>query len=124
MAKHEGARTVVVGGKKETQQQYCGTVGGQSTDFSTIDSEIKTTHLKNHSLAPPDLYVCLLFDFISLLFPHNSQQRLTITFSLFRLVNGVQGITWRLGFGITNPNQPEEWQDHSATLNLPISGNL
>ncbi|KAG6854489.1 hypothetical protein C0991_006091 [Blastosporella zonata] len=55
MSKHEGVRTVVVGGKKDTNQQYCGTVGGQSTDFSTIDSEIKTTHLKNQSLAPPDL---------------------------------------------------------------------
>lgn len=95
MAKHEGVKTVVVGGKKGTQQQYCGIVGGQSTDFSTIDTEIKTTHLKNHSLAPPDLRV-----------------------------NGVQGITWRLGFGITNPTEPEEWQDHPADVNLPVSGNL
>ncbi|KAG6872704.1 hypothetical protein C0995_007372 [Termitomyces sp. Mi166 len=41
MSKEEGVRTVVVGGKKDTTQQYCGTVGGQSSDFSTIDSEIK-----------------------------------------------------------------------------------
>ena len=78
MAKLEGATTVVYGGNRAVRQQYCGTVGGQSTDFSTIDSEIKTTHLKNNSLAPPDF-----------------------------VTNSVQGITWRLGFGIDNKNEPE-----------------
>jgi hypothetical protein len=48
-------------------------VGGQSTDYSTIDTEIKTSGLKNDSLAPPDF-----------------------------LTHSVQGITWRLGFGIWN----------------------
>lgn len=73
MAKHEGVKTVVLNGKKGTPQQYCkdsafsrliclfislrigGIVGGQSTDFSTIDTEVKTTHLKDHELAPPDM---------------------------------------------------------------------
>ena len=41
MAKEEGARTVVVGGKRGVEQRYCGTVGGQSTDFSEIDTEVK-----------------------------------------------------------------------------------
>lgn len=41
MAKEEGAKTVVVGGKQDVQQQFCGTVGGQSTDFSDMDTEIK-----------------------------------------------------------------------------------
>ena len=41
MAKEEGAKMVVLGGKKDVQQEYCGTVGGQSTDFSTIDTNIK-----------------------------------------------------------------------------------
>jgi hypothetical protein len=41
MSKEEGAKTVVLGGRSDVQQQYCGTVGGQSTDFSTIDTEIK-----------------------------------------------------------------------------------
>ena len=41
MAKEEGTKTVVVGGSNDVQQQYCGTVGGQSTDFATIDTEIK-----------------------------------------------------------------------------------
>ncbi|KAF7360569.1 Peptidase S41 family protein ustP [Mycena venus] len=95
MAKEEGVKTVVVGGKKDVQQEYCGTVGGQSTDYSTIDTEIKTAQLKNSSLAPPDL-----------------------------LVNGVQGITWRLGFGIQDTTQPEEWQDHPADLNLPLTPDL
>ena len=58
MAKEDGAKTVVYGGRNGVQQEYCGTVGGQSTDFSTIDSEVKTTGLKNNSLAPPDLCVC------------------------------------------------------------------
>ncbi|KAJ8454078.1 hypothetical protein ONZ45_g19446 [Pleurotus djamor] len=92
MSKHEGVKTVVVGGKKDVKQQYCGIVGGQSTDFSRMDSEVKTTQLKNNPFAPPDL-----------------------------LVNGVQGITWRLGFGIDNPEAPEEWEDHPADLNLPLT---
>lgn len=41
MSKWDGVKTVVVGGKKDVPQQYCGVVGGQSTDFSTIDTEIK-----------------------------------------------------------------------------------
>ena len=41
MAKEEGSKTVVYGGRKDVKQEYCGTVGGQSTDFSTIDTEIK-----------------------------------------------------------------------------------
>ncbi|KAF5393296.1 hypothetical protein D9757_000663 [Collybiopsis confluens] len=92
MSKLEGVRTVVLGGKQSTQQQYCGVVGGQSTDFATMDTEIKTTHLKNHSLAPPDL-----------------------------LANMVQGITWRLGYGIDDPLEPEEWQDHPADINFPLT---
>ncbi|KAF9009968.1 hypothetical protein BDQ17DRAFT_1234948 [Cyathus striatus] len=95
MAKEEGSKTVVIGGKKDVQQEYCGTVGGQSTDFSTIDTEIKTAQLKNNTLAPPDL-----------------------------LVNGVQGIAWRLAFGVDDPAHPEEWQDHPADLNLPITAKL
>ena len=41
MAKEDGVRTVVVGGKNDIPQQYCGTVGGQSTDFAMVDTEIK-----------------------------------------------------------------------------------
>ena len=78
MAKEEGSKTIVYGGRSSVQQQYCGTVGGQSTDFSTIDSEIKTTHLKNNSLAPPDF-----------------------------ITNSVQGITFRLGFGVIQKDEPE-----------------
>ncbi|KAJ4490168.1 hypothetical protein J3R30DRAFT_3419502 [Lentinula aciculospora] len=95
MVKEEGVRTVVLGGRSDVQQAYCGTVGGQSTVFSEIDTEIKTAKLKNNTLAPPDL-----------------------------LVNGVQGITWRLGFGIQDPTQPEEWQLHLATLNLLLTPDL
>lgn len=41
MSKLEGVRMVVMGGKQDVPQQYCGIVGGQSTDFSTMDTEIK-----------------------------------------------------------------------------------
>jgi len=92
MSKHYNTTTVVVAGKQGTTQQYTGTVGGQSSDFATMDTEVKTTHLKNNSLAPPDF-----------------------------LTNSIQGITWRLGFGIFDPTQPEEWQDHSATINFPLT---
>ena len=53
MAKEEGAKTVVVGGKAEIPQQYCGTVGGQSTDFSTIDTEVKVKYLFFSHTKPP-----------------------------------------------------------------------
>ncbi|KAI0343267.1 hypothetical protein BDW22DRAFT_1259728 [Trametopsis cervina] len=92
MAKEEGTKTVVIGGKQGVQQQYAGTVGGQSTDFSRIDTEIKTALLKDHPLAPPDFKT-----------------------------NSVQGITWRLGYGIQDPTQPEEWQNHPADVNLPLT---
>ncbi|KAG7091915.1 hypothetical protein E1B28_008310 [Marasmius oreades] len=88
----EGAKTVVVGGKKDVQQQYCGTVGGQSTDFATIDTEIKTVHLKNDSAAPPDLKL-----------------------------PGMQGITWRLAFALDGSGEPEEWKDHSADAQLLLT---
>ncbi|KAF9051220.1 hypothetical protein BDZ89DRAFT_1154116 [Hymenopellis radicata] len=74
MSKLDGVKTVV------------------STDFSTIDTEIKSTHLKNHTLAPPDF-----------------------------LTNSVQGTTWRLGFGLTDPTTPEEWQDHTADISFPLT---
>ena len=41
MSKYEGVRTVVVGGKSDVRQDYCGVVGGQSAQFSLIDTEIK-----------------------------------------------------------------------------------
>ncbi|KAG6886018.1 hypothetical protein C0993_006134 [Termitomyces sp. T159_Od127] len=81
MSKRDGVRTVVIGGKKGVSQQYCGTVGGQSTGFNTIDTELKSTGLKEHELAPPDF-----------------------------LTNSVQGITWRLGFGIDRTDEPEGTQ--------------
>lgn len=92
MSKLEGAKTVVFGGRTNVRQQYCGTVGGQSTDFATIGSEIKTAKLQDHPLAPPDL-----------------------------ITNSILGITWRLGFGITDPEQPEEWQDHPADVPLGLT---
>ena len=92
MNKLEGAKTVVFGGRNTVEQQYCGIVGGQSTNFVTINSEIKSTKLKDHPLAPPDL-----------------------------LTNSVVGLTWRLGFGIWNSGEPEEWQDHPADVLLDLT---
>lgn len=174
MAKEEGAKTVVYGGKKGVQQEYCGTVGGQSTDFSTIDTEIKvrffpfrgliqkawfgtghscvlrlsvcvteqSTHLKSNPAAPPDLYVVL--SLAHGLLEREADINACTTDSL---TNSVQGITWRLGFGVDDPTQPEgastsphyllrvsvtqadtdailavtEWQDHPADVNLPLT---
>ena len=39
MKKKENSRTVVVGGKADVRQQYCGAVGGQSADSDRIYSE-------------------------------------------------------------------------------------
>jgi hypothetical protein len=47
-------KTVVLGGKPETTQQYCGVVGGQSLNFVPLNVELKSLGLKNDTLAPPD----------------------------------------------------------------------
>ncbi|KAJ8084971.1 hypothetical protein PM082_003748 [Marasmius tenuissimus] len=53
----------------------------------------QSVHLKNHTLAPPDL-----------------------------LANVVQGITWRLGFGLGEHSEEiEEWIDHPADVNFPLT---
>lgn len=40
------------------------------------------------------------------------------------MTNSVQGITWRLGFGIDNPAEPEEWQNHPADVSLPLTADM
>jgi len=117
MAKEDGVRTVVVGGKIDIPQQYCGTVGGQSTHFAMVDTEIKACFV----LTASDIYISSEHDLID----HQTQEtracsaRLVcksfyylLTQSLQNmlqpsLTNSVQGITWRLGFGIDNPEEPE-----------------
>ena len=92
MSKLEGAKTVVFGGRFGVNQQYCGTVGGQASTFATINTEIKSTKLTHHARAPPDF-----------------------------LTNSLVGITWRLGFGIWDTEEPEEWQDHPADFVLDFT---
>jgi hypothetical protein len=94
MAKEEGVKTAVLGGQQFTPQQYAGTVGGQSTSFTVIDSEVKSTKHKNDPAAPPDF-----------------------------IGNNYQGLTWRLGYGIWDPSQPEEWQDHQADYSVELTLN-
>ena len=86
MSVHYGTKSVVVGGKPLTKQQYCGTVGGQSTNYVTMDTQVKSTKLKSDPLSPPDLLSATSF-----------------------------GITWRLGYSIRQPTEFEEWVDHPAT---------
>ncbi|KAH8114000.1 hypothetical protein DFH11DRAFT_1509631 [Phellopilus nigrolimitatus] len=120
MSKEEGSKTVVVGGKKDVIQQYCGTVGGQSSDFTTMDTEVKTTHLKSNPLAPPDLFVyffCAVNRSPNCGVKWNRVPRRAHTI----LTNSMQGITWRLGFGIVDTQQPEEWQNRPASVNFPLT---
>ncbi|CAE7223476.1 unnamed protein product [Rhizoctonia solani] len=84
-------KTVVVGGKPGTTQQYCGVVGGQSLNFASIDSDIKTAGLKNDPLAPPDF-----------------------------IGDSYQGITWKLGYAILDHNKFEEFQTHPAQFAFPL----
>ena len=58
MNKLEGSKTVVVGGKKDVTQQYCGTVGGQSSDFSTMDTEVKVSNFTRLSTEWLDGLAC------------------------------------------------------------------
>jgi hypothetical protein len=92
MAKKEKVKTLVYGGKAGITQEYCGTVGGESTVFPVIDTDLKTTGLKSDPLAPPDF-----------------------------LTNSLQGITIRLAYGVWDTQQPEEWQDHKADYTLPLT---
>jgi hypothetical protein len=92
MSKKHGVKIAVLGGRQLYPQQYTGTVGGQSTSFTVIDSEIKSTHLKNNSFAAPDF-----------------------------IGNAYQGLTWRLGFGVLDDAHPEEWENHEADDNFPLT---
>ncbi|KAI3618701.1 hypothetical protein WG66_016461 [Moniliophthora roreri] len=129
MAKLEGVRTVVVGGKQDVTQQYCGIVGGQSTDFSTIDTEIKARSLRDCSHRDTQITLeCKTEEphastpgFVRVPDLHNPGNSL-VFFSFCSLSNIVQGITWRLGFGLgANSDKPEEWQDHPADFNMPLT---
>ncbi|KAG8713334.1 hypothetical protein FRC09_018834 [Ceratobasidium sp. 395] len=91
MATKYNVKTVVVGGKPGTVQQYCGIIGGQSSNSVTMDSEVKTVGLKNDSLAPPDF-----------------------------LTNSYQGVTWKLGWSLRDPNMFEEFQTHPAQFTFPL----
>ncbi|CAE6473612.1 unnamed protein product [Rhizoctonia solani] len=84
-------KTVVVGGKPGTTQQYCGVVGGQSLSFVPLNVELKSLGLKNDTLAPPDF-----------------------------LTNSYQGVTWKLAYSISDPNSFEEFQSHPAQFAFPL----
>ena len=71
MVKKHGTKIAVLGGRQGSTQHYAGTVGGQSTSFVAIDSEIKSTKFKDAPDAPPDF-----------------------------ITDSFQSLTWRLGFGI------------------------
>ncbi|KAJ1302897.1 hypothetical protein OPQ81_003196 [Rhizoctonia solani] len=87
-------KTVVVGGKPGTTQQYCGVVGGQSLSFVPLNAELKSLGLKNDSLAPPDF-----------------------------LTNSYQGINWKLAYSLSDPNSFEEFQTHPAQFTFPLLPN-
>ncbi|KAF8696565.1 Peptidase family S41, partial [Rhizoctonia solani] len=87
-------KTVVVGGKPGTTQQYCGVVGGQSLSFVPLNVELKTFGLKNDTLAPPDF-----------------------------LTNSYQGINWKLVYSPLDPNSFEEFQSHPAQFSFPLFPN-
>ncbi|QRV96973.1 peptidase family S41 protein [Ceratobasidium sp. AG-Ba] len=91
MATKYNVKTVVVGGRPGTVQQYCGVVGGQSSNFATMDSEVKTVGLKHDPLAPPDF-----------------------------LTNSFQGINWKLAWSIRDPNTFEEFKSHPARYTFQL----
>ncbi|CAE6460664.1 unnamed protein product [Rhizoctonia solani] len=84
-------KTVVVGGKPGTTQQYCGVVGGQSLSFVPLNVELKSLGLKNDTLAPPDF-----------------------------LTNSYQGITWKLAYSPSDPSSFEEFKSHPAQFAFPL----
>ncbi|KAJ7717043.1 hypothetical protein B0H16DRAFT_1338436 [Mycena metata] len=98
MAKEEGAKIVFVGGKNDVKQEHCGNVGvilQFFSDYSNLDTDTKTTHLKTNSVAPPDLSV-----------------------------NGVQVSPGTRALGVWDTQQPGEFQDHPVDLNLALTPDL
>ncbi|ELU36525.1 cytochrome P450 domain-containing protein [Rhizoctonia solani AG-1 IA] len=95
-------KTVVVGGKPGTTQQYCGVVGGQSSNFAQMDSELKTFGLKKEPLSPPD-------------FLTNSFQGRPVLPPVYIPQSNVKaGITWRLAFSPADSSTFEEFKSHPA----------
>lgn len=45
-----GTRNVVVGGKKDVKQHFCGVIGGQSTNFRQMDTEVKVNYFTSQNL--------------------------------------------------------------------------
>ncbi|CAE6460494.1 unnamed protein product [Rhizoctonia solani] len=84
-------KTVVMGGKIGTTQQYCGVVGGQSLSFVPLNAELKTLGLKNDTSAPPDF-----------------------------LTNSYQGINWKLAYSPLDPSSFEEFKSHPAQFAFPL----
>ncbi|KDQ06430.1 hypothetical protein BOTBODRAFT_141061 [Botryobasidium botryosum FD-172 SS1] len=91
VVKH-GVKSVVYGGKPGVQQQYASMVGGAISTFSVLDSAFKTAGLKDHPLAPPDL-----------------------------LVNAHQGIVFEMAFSIKKAPEMEEYQNHPADIQIPLT---
>jgi hypothetical protein len=54
MSTRHNVKTVVVGGKPGTTQQYCAVVGGESLNYVVMNNELKETGLKGDPLAPPN----------------------------------------------------------------------
>ena len=57
MSKLEGVKTDETGGNNKIAQEYCGTVGGQSTSFSTIDTELKVINFTIRTEKPRHDYL-------------------------------------------------------------------
>ncbi|KAB5588032.1 Peptidase family s41 domain containing protein [Ceratobasidium theobromae] len=101
-------KTVVVGGKPQVPQEYCGFVGGQALNYVTLDSEVKAFGLKDDPLAPPN-------------FLTNSYQG-----ELVSLVDAkergltIAGVNWRLAWSLSDPNTFEEFKSHTAQFSFPL----
>ncbi|KAG8736916.1 hypothetical protein FRC10_008767 [Ceratobasidium sp. 414] len=91
MATKYNVKTVVVGGRPKTTQQYCGVVGGQSTNLVTMHNEVNTVGLTNDPLAPGNF-----------------------------LTNSYQGLTWKLGWSLLDRNAFEEFKSHPAQFTFPL----
>ncbi|KAG8681216.1 hypothetical protein FRC08_015782 [Ceratobasidium sp. 394] len=92
MATKYKVKTIVVGGRPGTKQEYCGVVGGQSLNLVPMQSELKTVGLKNDPLAPPDF-----------------------------LPNSYLGLTWKLAWSPVDAKMFEEFRSHPAQYTFPLT---
>ncbi|GJJ13364.1 hypothetical protein Clacol_007616 [Clathrus columnatus] len=83
---------IVFGGKPGEQLQYKGMAGNQVLEWADLDTEIKTGHVKNDPLAPPDL-----------------------------IINANMRVNWRIAYSFFDESKPIAYVSEPASIQFPYT---